>query len=603
MSLLSIEKDRLTIDGEPFYLACGDIQYFRIHPSEWKRRLEIMKDFGLTAVQTYCAWNLHEPTPGVFDFSGMLDLGAFLRTCAEVGLKVMLRPSPYICGEWDFGGLPWWLLKDRHMSFRCADLKFMSAVDSYYKKLCAEFVPYLSTNGGPILAVCIENEYGAYGSDLTYLRFLADTLAENGVNVPLYQTDNFGAALMVTRPLGVWQGINYRIESASAVPLLRKIQPDMPPMVGEYWSGRSVYWGESGRRRDIPSVADGYRKALDLGAYVTFYMFAGGTNFGFMNGSRIVKPFVGSDTAVHGGKGERIFRSITTSYDCDALLSESGVATEKYYACRKELDEYLGREVRTYRLPAPEMQEIRDVKMTESAPLFGSLGALCSMPIHSAEPMTFEELDCPYGFVLYSTETPVMGDASVLDLQNLHDRALVFVDGEYKGTFQRDFPAPSITIPADEPHRLDLLVENMGRINTRPQFIEEKGLIGGVTLHNIRLYTFENTPLPMTDLSELRFEKGLCEGPRFVRGHFDAKPGVSTNLHFAGWKKGVAFLNGFNLGRYWCIGPQATLYVPGALLKEKDNELILFELYDHDADAVEFLDHALLDAEFREDII
>ena len=589
--LLNIEKDRLTLDGEPFYLACGDIQYFRIHPTEWKPRLEKMKDFGLTAVQTYCAWNLHEPEPGKFDFSGILDLAAFVRTCDEVGLKVMLRPSPFICGEWEFGAMPWWLLKDRHMRVRCSYPPYLAAVDRYYKRICEEFVPLLSTNGGPIIAVCLENEYGTVGTDLDYIRFLADTLVKYGVDVPLYQTDSSHYGVKFTQPIGTWQAINYRIESHTAVPRLQEIQPDLPAFVGEYWAGRSVTWGESGAGREVAPIAAAYRKALDLGAYVCFYMFAGGTNFGFMNGGRIGPGFTGGSGA--------IFRPITTSYQCDALLSEDGCATEKYYACRKELDEYLGKPVRTDRVADPEFQRIENVTLTEIAPLFDNIDAVKGKTVESPVLLTFEELDNPYGFVLYSSTLPeCLGAEMAVTIQGLYDRALIFIDGELAGVQRRELPAPSIKVVTDRAHRIDILVENMGRENGRPHFATEKGILEDVRLGGASIFGWTHTTFPMTDLSKLTYGSENTAKPRFLRGTFMAKGGVSTHLHMKGWGKGIVVLNGFNLGRYWNIGPQETLYVPGALLRDGENELVIFELHEHDKTSVDFIEKAILDGEY-----
>ena len=589
MSLLKIEKDRLTLDGREFYLACGDFQYFRSLPCDWKSRLEAMKDFGLNTVQTYCAWNLHEKNEGEFDFSGMLDLRKFLELCDEVGLKVLLRPSPYICGEWDFGGLPWWLLKDRHMRLRCADPAYLGKIAAYYKRLCAEFLPYLSTNGGPIIAVCVENEYGTFASDLGYLSFIADELRKNGVDVPLYQTDCSEQGIRSTRPLGIWQATNYRIESETAVPKLREIQPDMPPFVGEYWSGRSVRWGESGAGRDVPKVAKAYRKALDLGAYLNFYMFAGGTNFGFMNGALVTRPF--------DGKGDNVYRAITTSYDCDALISEDGTLTEKYYACRKELDEYLGKPVRDYRLNDPEFQEC-ECELTESTPLFENIELSAS--VRAPEPLTFEELEHPFGFVLYRAELPALFDRELpIVIKNVRDRAMVFVDGEFKGTFTRDREAPVIKCRADLPHRLDILVENLGRVNSRPGFVEEKG-IGEVNYGVARVNGFNCCPIRLDDLGRLNFREGKSVCPAFFRGSFKAKPGIPTHLDMRGFGKGVAFINGFNLGRYWNVGPQQTLYVPGELVRE-ENELVIFEL-EHAESGVKFIKNSVMD-EFHPEFV
>ncbi len=610
MSLLKIEKDRLTIDGEEFYLASGDIQYYRIHPSEWKRRLEIMKDFGLTAIQTYCPWNLHEPSEGVFDFSGILDLEKFLDTCAEAGLKVLLRPSPFICAEWDGGGLPWWLLKDRHMRVRSSYAPFLEKVENYHKEICRRIVPKLSTNGGPVIAVCIENEYGTVRGDLEYLRFLMDSLRRHGIDVPLYQTDNTGHGLCHTKKLGIWTAVNYRIESGIAIPLLKTIQPDMPAFVGEYWSGRSVYWGESGKGREVEPIAAAYKTALDLGAYLNFYMFSGGTNFGFMNGARIVKPF--------DGNGEKIFRAITTSYNCDALLHEDGKVGEKYYACRQKLDEYMKKTTRPPDIKDPEAQETV-CTLSECAPVFDNLDVLGDA-VMCPEPLSFEELDCPWGYVIYRTEIPEIAPEALtalpgyensemeLSISDLHDRALIFVDGEFRGEILRDRPAPVLKINTSSAHKLDIFVENLGRTNTVPDFFDEKGIRGKVKLGPMRLYGFEHRPLRAlcpthgnpfnADLSQLKFTSTKTSLPRFRRGKFSARVGVSTNLSLEGLGSGAAFVNGFNVGRFLDVGPQRTLYIPGALLKDGENELIILELSEKNPQSVSFVKDAVYDGEY-----
>ncbi len=610
MSLLKIEKDRLTIDGEEFYLASGDIQYYRIHPTEWKPRLEKMKDFGLTAIQTYCPWNLHEPSEGVFDFSGLLDLGAFLKTCDEVGLKVLLRPSPFICAEWEGGGLPWWLLKDRHMRVRSSYGPFLEKLENYHREICKQFVPYLSTNGGPVIMVCIENEYGAVRGDLEYIKFIMDSLKRHGVDVPLYQTDNHPVGVAHTMKTGLWTAYNYRIESDTAVPLLKKLQPDLPAFVGEYWSGRSVYWGEDGSGRDVEPIAKMYKVALDEGAYLNFYMFGGGTNFGFMNGSRIVKPF--------NGKGEKIFRAITTSYNCDALLNEEGRATPKYYACREVLDAHYGKELRKPDIADPETQTAT-CTLTETAPVFDNLDKL-GENVKCPEPLSFEELDCPYGYVLYTVEIPDINPDAIskakngeleITVNNVHDRALVFIDGKRMGEVIRDREHPVIKVNVtDKAHRLDILVENLGRTNTVPEFFGEKGIRGKVKLGSMRLYGFDHRPFKLlspvngnpfnVDLSGLEFSDKKSDMPRFLRGKFNAKGGISTNLSLEGLGSGAAFINGFNIGRYLDVGPQRTLYIPGALLKDGENELVLLELSDKDVSSVNFVNDAIYDGEYKE---
>ncbi len=588
---LEIGKDSLTLNGEAFYLASGDIQYFRIHSDEWKDRLTKMKAFGLTAVQIYCPWNLHEPKEGVFDFEGILDLGAFLRICDELGLKVLLRPGPYICAEFDFGGLPWWLLKDRHMRLRCADSKYLAKVDAYFERISKEFLPYLSTNGGPVIAVCVENEYGTFGADLDYLEHLKNKLTACGVDVPLYQTDNSAHGTAFTAPLGIWQGINYRLDSKGVIGVLRAYQADKPAFVGEYWSGRAVFCGENGDSRDIAPIVKSYKDALDLNAYLSFYMFAGGTNFGFMNGALVSKPF--------DGNGEMIFRPYVTSYNCDALLSESGRATEKYYACKNVLSEHLCKTADASRLPEPSFQTAK-CDLDKTAPLFENLDKLGSA-VKAPEPLTFEELDCPYGYVLYSVTLPHGIDIELpITVDKVRDHAIVFIDGERKGEIYRDRPAPEIKCNAKKPHRLDILTENMGRNNSRPQFAEEKGILGEVKFGSSRVYGFTCTPLSLLspingspfhiDLSILDFTNESSDMPRFMRGIFEAKAGIPTNLSIEGLGKGFAVINGFHIGRYWNIGPQNSLYIPGGLLRDGENELILFEETDKEIKSVSFVD-------------
>ena len=570
---LEINKEGLTLGGKPFYLASGSMHYFRIHPAGWEKRLRLMKDFGLTAVQTYVPWNLHEKKEGKFDFSGMLDLGAFLRLCGEVGLKVMLRPAPFICSEWDFGGMPWWLLKEKNQALRCMDERFCGAVRNYYRRLCPEFVPYLSTNGGPVIAVDIENEYGGYGNDQAYLLFLKAELEKGGVDVPFYTTDGNNLQMLRTGTLpGVWAGVNYRIESREAIANLRKVKPEFPAFVGEYWSGRSTYFGETFAHRQVAPIAKAYREALEEGAYVNFYMFCGGTNFGFMNGARITDSFVPT--------GKRVFRAITTSYDTDALVGEDGYPTPKYFACRKELDAYLGKPVREEEKVERQAFCHAPLSFDGCAPLFDNLPALSS-PVQCAGLRTFEQLDVGYGFVLYEAELPAgYPEGLPLKIVGLHDRAQVFLDGEYKGVYQRDVEGEPIMLATlDRPARLSLLVENMGRNNTGPHLRDEKGILEEVRWGAPNLFHWTHWPLPMEDLSGLNFENADANNaPAFYHAAFEAEKPMDAHLVMEGCEKGAVWLNGFNLGRYWRVGPQQSLYVPGGLMKEGRNELIVLDL-------------------------
>ena len=394
MSLLKFENNKLYLDDEEFYLVSGDIHYFRIYPGGLERRLKLMKDFGLTTVQTYVPWNLHEPEKGKYNFEGLCDLKGFLKLCDKFGLKVLLRPSPYICAEWDFGGLPHWLMHEK-LSIRTSDEKYIKHVSDYYKRLCKEFIPYLSTNGGPIIAVAIENEYGSYGNDKKYLELIRDMLIENGVDVPLFTSDYYLPEQLIPGTLdGKWIGINYRIESKEALENRKKFREDTPNIITEYWSGRAIHWGEIYEDRNVSDVAKGFREALDNGGFLNFYMFAGGTNFGFMNGANYGISFSAPEGTPHK------YIPHTTTYDEDALLNEQGEPTEKYFACRKELWDFLKK-------PEPPMEEYTDkaekignIELNECVSLLESLKKTDGIKSHT--PLTFDELKQDFGYILYS---------------------------------------------------------------------------------------------------------------------------------------------------------------------------------------------------------
>ena len=604
MGRFEIRPDGLFLDDAPFVLATGDLHYFRIHPEQWRQRLDLMKQFGLTAVQTYVPWNAHEPREGQFDFTGIFDLGRFLKLAAQAGLAVLLRPSPYICSEWDFGGLPWWLLKKPGLKLRCSHPDYLESVRRYYARLCQEIVPALSTHGGPIIAVAIENEYGSYGTDASYLQTLQDMLTDFGVDVPFYTTDGYADYHLTNGMMpGNWAGVNYRIESKQAIEKLKLRQPELPPYVGEYWSGRSCHWGETFFHRDAEPIALAYREALDLGASVNFYMFGGGTNFGFMNGANYGVSFQPKpDEKPH-------YNPLVTSYDVDALVGEDGRPREKYLRCHQELAAWHQEHVPNSNmvpmgnLPRQQpAQAIGTVSLKADARLFDQLNRL-SQPIRSPWPMSMEECDQGYGFILY--QTAIRGPAGLRDLRlpDLHDRAMVFVDHVYQGTIMRDDAAPSIRIDCSKPETtLQILVENMGRICFGSKLEDRKGLLGGVLLGGSFLHDWAQYPLPLDNLDQVMYtpiEKHRSEAgyPTFYRTIFSALPGVDTFIELPGWGKGNVWINGFNLGRYWSAGPQQTLYVPGPLLQE-NNTCDIFELHAANEDAsIRFIDHARLTTE------
>lgn len=611
MSILTFDKTGFYIDGEPFRIIAGDVHYFRMHPDKWEQVLDLAVDFGLNTIQTYVPWNAHEPKRGKFDFSGMLDLASFLELCHKKELKVLLRPTPYICSEWDLGGLPAWLLKKKDIMLRCSDPDYLEAIEEYYEVLTPIYLPYLSTNNGPIIAVVVENEYGSYGNDHTYLRSIADMLIKQGVDVPLYSTDGPESQLLEfgRGDESYFFGVNYRAKPGMSQPA-EKVVRDMalcPFFVGEFWSGRSMNWGEPFYRRDPKETSEAYKEALELGGNVCFYMFYGGTNFGFMGGANY-----GCSYSPRPNTPIR-YIPYTTSYDVDALVSENGIPTEKYYLCRDVLDEYLGRNKRPRADFRYETQAF-NVSLTETADLFENLDALTETKSYSTYPKPMEDYDQSYGLILYTTELNGFDDPKTSLLPNKYrDRATVFLDDEYLATFLRDRgitkAAVGVKISNGRPtfvHRgnkrkIDVLVENLGRLNFGKEMSEErKGMEQPMTCVYGMLFGYETRTLPLSDLSGLSWIKAPHKDhmPCFFKGGFDAKRGVDTFLDFSPLGHGYAWINGFNLGRYDSAGPQMTLYVPGGILKDKDNELIILDIDPiGERSGIEFRDKEILEGD------
>ena len=592
---LEILKDGLTLDGKPFYLASGDFHYFRTFKDGWGGRLDLMKDFGLNTVQVYVPWNSHEPFKGQFDFSGNLDVASFLQACKDRGLYVLFRPSPYICAEWEFGGLPYWLKKDRTICLRSSDDKFLAHVKDYYTRLSKEFLPYLYTNGGPIIAIAIENEYGSFGDDNDYLLALADILTDLGVDVPYFACggwENF--KLKQNSSTKFWTTLDLHRLHDDAVKNLKEYQPDKPIMISEFWAGESMKWGVNHEVRPTELVVDLYKEALYKDAYVNFYMFCGGTNFGFTNGANELRQSTSFDDETV------IYAPFVTSYDTSAPVNEYGHPTEKYFELKKVLKSYLdsknipftGTNDFTYK-KATNIQVIPDVTLTESADFLSNVDNLTVKTVKSGKPVFMEDVDQATGFIMYSSTIKKTDEQKrMLKIKGVRDRATVYVDGEYKGTFLRDMASKPLAFDVVDGSRLDILVENLGSVNYGVTMLDElKGISGYVRLELIEpdntLYPWNytmkscwvNKSIPLTDISKIDYTKKVKIGcPAFYRGKFKAQVGKDALIDTKGLTKGNIFINGFNIGRYWEIGPQRTLYVPKELLKE-ENEIVIFELH------------------------
>ncbi|GAA1986826.1 glycoside hydrolase family 35 protein [Kitasatospora viridis] len=561
MPVLQIEGDDFTLDGEPFRIISGSLHYFRVHPEHWADRLRKARLMGLNTVETYVPWNLHQPRPDTFRLDAGLDLPHFLDLAAAEGLHVLLRPGPYICAEWEGGGLPSWLLADPDIRLRSQDPRYLHAVAGYFAQLLPPLLGRLATRGGPVLAVQVENEYGAHGNDTAHLTHLAALLRESGVDVPLFTSDQPGDLARGALP-GALATANFGSRSGRWLAALRAHQPTGPLMCTEFWNGWFDRWGGHHVVREPDEAAQELDDLLATGASVNLYMVHGGTNFGFTNGAN----------------DKHTYRPTVTSYDYDAPLDEAGDPTAKYHAFRAVIAKYAPVPAdpapeRAAKLAAP------GVPLTESAPLFDALATL-STAVSSARPLTMEQLGQDFGFVLYETALPAAGPA-LLELDEVRDRAQVFVDGQPVGVLERENHehALALTVPR-EGSVLRLLVENQGRVNYGPGIHDRKGLPGRVRLNGAELTGWTNHPLPLHSLDGLAFTSGPpTVGPAFHRGTFEVEAPADTFVHLPGWTKGTVWVNGFHLGRYWSRGPQRSLYLPGPVLRPGRNAITVLELH------------------------
>lgn len=570
--MIRAENGQFYLDGKPFRILSGAMHYFRICPEYWEDRMRKLKQCGFNTVETYCCWNLHERKEGTFDFSGRLDLVKYIETAQKLGLYVILRPGPYICAEWDFGGLPARLLSE-DIPLRCNDPRFLSKLRPYLLKVFELVRPLLCTNGGPILAMQVENEYGSYGNDREYMAAVNRIYDEGGIDCLRFTADGSWDLMLSGGMLpGLPAAVNFGSRATENFRGLRLYRPDDPLFCAEFWCGWFDHWYEDHHTRTVESITADTKELLDTGASLNFYLFHGGTNFGFLNGANHT---------------DGQYLPIVTSYDYCALLSECGDLTPAYHAVRA----LLGAQGPLTVCDSPKAAYGK-VTLTEQAALLPQAEHLSS-PIRSAQTQTQEELGQDFGYTLYRTTLrgPITGVA--LELGRVHDRALVFLDGKHIGTVERSRRRDPmvLTVAAGQTARLEILVENMGRVNYGSKLLDKKGLLDGVRLGPQFHFGWEMLCLPMDDISPLRWSDA-AEGPRFLRGTLTiGETPKDTFLRLDDFTKGFVLINGFNLGRYYTpAGPQKTLYVPAPLLKQGGNEIVVFESDEFHRPVVEFVD-------------
>lgn len=526
MGRVEIKDGRIYVNGQAEQIISGAIHYFRVHPDLWDDRLDKAAAFGLNTVETYIPWNLHEPHPAEYCFSGIADIGAFIDKVKDHGLKLILRPGPYICSEWDNGGLPGWLMAIPGIEFRRMNKPYLDALTRYFDVLLPIIAEKTLPNGGPVIMVQLENEYGSFGNDKEYLRYIRDIYSRHNVDVPYFTGDGAGGHYILGGTLpDVQMALDFGSKPEKAFARGRMYRPEGPDFCMEFWGGWFDHWGEEHHiRKDAAPVLD---EMLKSGANVNFYMFHGGTNFGFSNGA-------------NGNFGNE-YEPTVTSYDFDAPVNECGDPTEKFYECQKVIAKYSKsgavRTIEAVKKICPE-----SAFFTGSVPLLQAVPCLASVSGHAVTPPTMEEIGENFGFVHYSTmlDGPIrkqdqeMGKI-VLRLVDVHDFAMVWFDGEFIGTRWREDGSHPFELP-DVPAqgaRLDVLVENCGRINYGPKIGKDfKGVIGGVALELQYQFNWDYNMLPMNDLSGLDFS-GFADVPvSFHCGYFDVQDIGEAFLRF-----------------------------------------------------------------------
>lgn len=579
--MLACKGRDFLLNGETFHIYAGAMHYFRILPQYWEDRLLKLKAAGFNTVETYVCWNLHEPVKGCFDFSGRLDLVRFLETARKLGLYAIVRPGPYICAEWDCGGLPAWLLGEGAPRLRCSDPVYLAHLGDYFRELLPRLAPLQETRGGNILAMQVENEYGSFGNDKAYLRFLRNLIRSQDIDVLLFTADGPCRDMLSGGRLeGVLPTLNFGSDPKGAFRALGELE--VPRMCTEFWCGWFDHWGEKHHTRDTESLTREVRALLEEDASFSLYMFHGGTNFGFTAGANQVNRYAPT----------------VTSYDYCAPLNEYGDYTPRYYALRELMWAHRGLTPPPLP-PRPRRQSLGEVPLEETAGLFENLEALGTVH-HSPMPGTMESYGQSFGLIYYETVLPGPYDGGWLTLENLGDLAWVYVDGKLLGSL--DVTAPRSKLEQLKPKnrlllpecpagtRLGILVEAMGRVNYGPHLADRKGLTG-VRLGNQYLMDFTVTTLPLEELSGLDFSAPAERYPKFFRGYFRAERQDECFVSLEHFTKGMVWVNGFCLGRFWSKGPQKTLYLPGALLDlGKMNEITVLELVHSNKAALQLVD-------------
>jgi beta-galactosidase len=582
---VSAEKDAFLLDGEPFQIRCGELHFARVPRAYWRHRIQMCKAMGLNTVCAYMFWNYHEMNRGEYDFSGEKDVAEFCRIAQEEGMWVLLRPGPYTCAEWEFGGLPWWLLdkgSDR-IKIRTRDPAYLEPAKAYLRRVAAELKDLQVTHGGPILMAQDENEYGFFGDDGEYIRELYRTMREAGFDVPIF-TCNPAYHLKKGAIPEVVKVVNFPANPENAFARLREVQPRGPLMCGEYYPAWYDSWGQRHHTKPTQNMLKDIDKILTMGGSFSLYMAHGGTSFGWWAGCN--SPFVPQ----------------TSSYDYEAPISEQGQPTAKFYALRELLKRHMS-PAEAAALPEPPapvpLQAFNSAAVAEVA----LLPDACLSLKTSAKPQPMEMLGQGYGPIRYCTA--LGGRGGLLKAPNLRDQAAVFADGEFLGFLDRRYPERGVAVPEGR-DVLAVVVTHMSRYNFGAAMNHsEKGLLPPVTLNGTELvsWSWDNSvsALPGDGSYGPTNEANSSMPCVFKRFKVDFQSTADTFLLVRRWKKGHVWVNGYPLGRFWGIGPTQTMYVPGCWLKQGENEFLVWDFGGNvPVDGLSFVSEPVLDELHRD---
>ena len=556
----AIGTNDFLLDGQRLQIRCGEIHAARVPMEYWRHRLQMAKAMGLNTVCAYLFWNLHEPRPGEYVWTGQADDAEFCRIAQEEGLWVILRPGPYACAEWEMGGTPWWLLKHDDIKLRTRDPHYINAVKSYLKEVGRVLGPLQITHGGPIIMAQVENEYGFFGKDTGYMDEIRKALVDAGFDVPLFQCNPPDVMRNGLLP-NLFQAGNFGSDVEKNFAKVRKIQPTGPLICSEFYPGWFDTWGQPHHTGKPENYLPNLERMLKQDASFSIYMAHGGTTFGLWSGC------------------DRPFKPDTSSYDYDAPISEAGWATPKFFQTRELFSKFLLPGEKLPEPPAPNpVISFTPVELKEVAPLFANLPAA----IQDEMPRNMEAYEQGYGCILYRTKIPA-GAAATLEAAAIHDFGFVFIDGKRVGILDRRSANAKLLVPAREKEaQLDILVEPMGRINFGPEMADRKGLIAPVKLGGevLKGWQIFNLPLDEKMLAGLKFteNKNDASAAAFWRGTFHLEKAGDTFLDLHHWGKGDLWVNGHCLGRYWNIGPSQTAYAPGCWLRAGENEVVILDL-------------------------